>query len=434
MSAPTDGWLDCLCAGLEVPVPPVSRVALPEAIVWARSGAMALTGRADGPPMLSAGAPATAAQRCLAVVSACLGGSLPGVEVLGERAAAAGFTRNAPWSAGGAFRALRARGGWLGISLARPSDRDLVPALIEAEASDEEWTAIARWITGQYVGDAAGRAELLGLPAAVIEPTPPRPTRPGVVSTMGGSRRRRGGVPLVVDLSALWAGPLCAHLLGLGGARVIKVESAARPDGARFGPPQFFDLLHAGHESVELDFHADLPLLTDLLRVADVVIESSRPRALRQLGIDAEQYIADGAVWVSITAYGRDDAHASRVGFGDDVAAGAGLVVIGDGIPWPLGDALADPLAGVTAAAAASVALTGASGCLLDVSMHDVAVAAAQPVAEPIARILHTSDGWLVSVADRTEPVADPWFRPAAGTAAELGRDTAVLRAEFGRR
>ena len=39
--------------------------------------------------------------------------------------------------------------------------------------------------------------------------------------------------PLVVDLSALWAGPLCAHLLGLAGARVVKVESLGRPDGAR---------------------------------------------------------------------------------------------------------------------------------------------------------------------------------------------------------
>jgi hypothetical protein len=88
----------------------------------------------------------------------------------------------------------------------------------------------------------------------------------------------------------------------------------------------------------------------------------------------------------------------------------------------------------VTAAAAASVALTGTSGYLLDVSMHDVAVAAAQPIAEPIARILQSSDGWHVSGADRSEPVADPWCRPAMGPAAALGHDTAMLRAEFGRR
>jgi hypothetical protein len=46
--------------------------------------------------------------------------------------------------------------------------------------------------------------------------------------------------------SSLWAGPLCTNLLGLGGARVIKVESTTRPDGARSGPPAFFELLHHG--------------------------------------------------------------------------------------------------------------------------------------------------------------------------------------------
>ncbi|WRZ90036.1 CoA transferase [Streptomyces sp. NBC_01007] len=52
----------------------------------------------------------------------------------------------------------------------------------------------------------------------------------------------------MVDLSALWAGPLCAHLLGLTGARITKVESAARPDGARRGSAEFYRLLHQGHE------------------------------------------------------------------------------------------------------------------------------------------------------------------------------------------
>jgi crotonobetainyl-CoA:carnitine CoA-transferase CaiB-like acyl-CoA transferase len=431
----TEDWLTELGAAFDRPVPSSGPAARPEALAWARSGAMALTGRRDGPPLLSIGAPATAAQRCLDVVASCLGAAMPGLEVLGERAAAAGFTRNAPWSAGGAFRALRARDGWLGLTLARPSDLELVPALIEADRSADEWTAVGRWIAGQPVDGAAERAQLLGLAAAVIAPTPPRPTRPGVVvAARGGSRRR--GVPLVVDLSALWAGPLCAHLLGLGGARVIKVESANRPDGARFGPPRFFDLLHAGHESLAIDVETDRELLVDVLRAADVVIESSRPRALRQWGIQAEDYVADGAIWVSITAYGRDDAHALRVGFGDDVAAGAGLVHLDAGEPWPLGDALADPLAGLAAAAAAALAMTATSGVLLDVSMHDVAATAAQPEAvadEAATRVQRSGDGWVVSAAGRIEAVANPGCRPPAGRAAELGRNTAALSSEFAR-
>ena len=87
----------------------------------------------------------------------------------------------------------------------------------------------------------------------------------------------------------------------------MKVESLGRPDGARAGAPAFFDLLHGGHLSVALDFGSpdDLAALRRLLAGADVVLEASRPRALRQLGIDAGQYVADGTVWASITAYGR---------------------------------------------------------------------------------------------------------------------------------
>ena len=65
---------------------------------------------------------------------------------------------------------------------------------------------------------------------------------------------------------------------------------------------------------------------------------------------------------MSITASGRDS---PRVGFGDDVAAGAGLVACDQaGQPVFCGDALADPLTGL---AAAELALTaprdGRGGC-----------------------------------------------------------------------
>ena len=133
--------------------------------------------------------------------------------------------------------------------------------------------------------------------------------------------------PLVVDLSSLWAGPLCSHLLGLGGARVVKVESTARPDGGRTDDSGFFDLLNHGKASVALDLPSaeGVARLRSLLQAADVVIEGSRPRALRQWGIDAEALLADAAgprVWVSITGHGRDDAEGVRVAFGDDARGG----------------------------------------------------------------------------------------------------------------
>src|ERR1700710_886687 len=100
---------------------------------WAASGAMALTGRPDGPPLDAPGRPATQLREGLdgfaRLVEARTGTApeLPGVGLLGERAAIAGFHRAGPWSCGGAFRALRTSDGWLGLSLARPSDLDAVP-------------------------------------------------------------------------------------------------------------------------------------------------------------------------------------------------------------------------------------------------------------------------------------------------------------------
>jgi hypothetical protein len=384
---------------------------LTETELWAASGAMALTGRRDGPALLGTGSPATAVQAALDVLARAGVPRLPDVRVLGERAAAAGYERDAPRSAGGAFRILRARDGWFGVSLARPSDLDLVPALVGREVNDP-WDAVAEWLNRTTVDDATSRTRLLGLPAATVAAEPSPPTRDGVLVTDGGSRSPTER-PLVVDLSALWAGPLCAHLLGLAGARVVKVESSTRLDGARRGPAAFYDVLHAGHESVVFDFTAQRTLLRQLVARADVVVEASRPRALQHLGIDAHAEIARGAVWVSITAGGRDDA--TRVGFGDDVAAGAGLVAWEAGLPCPMGDALADPLAGVAAAAAAVTALTDGHGALIDVSMHDLCAAAARtPPTGP-----------------RHVDPAPPTPRAPSGAARPPGADTDQVLAEL---
>src|SRR5205814_1300319 len=127
-----------------------------------------------------------------------------------------------------------------------------------------------------------------------------------------------------------------------------------RPDGARRGEPAFFDLLNGGSSSVALDLRAPdgRSRLADLLAQADVVIEGSRPRALAQLGLAAEDVVAsrERITWVSITAYGREQG--MRTGYGDDTAAAGGLVTSTGG-PVFVGDAIADPLTGVNAALAA---------------------------------------------------------------------------------
>lgn len=197
---------------------------------------------------------------------------------------------------------------------------------------------------------------------------------------------------------------------------MIKVESNQRPDGARMGSQPFFDLLHGGHESVSLDFAdpGDVELLCRLIERADVVIESSRPRALRQLGIVAES--ASGPrVWVSITGHGRDAANAMRVGFGDDAAVAGGLVTFDARGPCFCVDAVADPLSGLAAAAAVLTALERGGRWLIDVGLARTAAIAAT--------------GPLTNIAGLT--LAPPRARPVSSRAVPLGQHTEAIVAEL---
>ncbi len=121
--------------------------------------------------------------------------------------------------------------------------------------------------------------------------------------------------PLVVDLTALWAGPLLTSLLAAAGARVVKVEGRSRPDGARRGNAGFYDLLNHGKECVTVDFddRADVSFLRTLLGSADLVVEASRPRVMDRLGIDPSALAAEGVSWVSITGHGRTGDAAFKV-------------------------------------------------------------------------------------------------------------------------
>lgn len=393
---------------------------------WAASGAMALTGRAEGPPQAAPGAPARMVRGALARFKELttdrtgIPPELPGIGLLGERAAIAGLRRNAPFSCGGAFRFLPTQDGFLGLSLPRPDDFSLLPALIEQPVDADPWTALGHWAADRTGAEAADRTRLLGLACAIVPGD--RAERPPVLVTEVARRATRRERPRIVDLTSSWAGPLCAHLLGLTGAEVIKVESLHHPDSARSGPTAFFDLLHAGHAMVGLDFGdpADLAALHDLVAGADLVLEASRSSELRQLGLVAENLVAHGTSWLSITAHGRDS---DTIGFGDDVAADAGLVAWSGGEPIPCGDALADPLTGVAAAVAAGEALLSPFARLVDVSMYDVARTAAAGAPEP-HDVRHRGGEWWVTTDAGDFPVADPAARPPTGRAGGLGEHT----------
>ena len=320
-----------------------------------------LTGPADGPPIEP---PAHVIER-IHDLAAPLG--IDPMPLLTERAEIWSYTRNGRISCGGATRLLRAVDDWIALTIARADDEELVPAWIGCEF---DWDVIERSVTHSRASDLVERGRLLGLPIARLGER-----EAAAVSTVEqfGDAPPLERAPVVVDLSSLWAGPLCTRLLHERGARVIKVESTTRPDGARRGPAAFFDRMHRGKEFVAIDFTAEN--LRPMLLGADVVIEGSRPRALEQLGIDARDLLHRGPrVWLSITGHGRSEPQRNWVGFGDDAAVAGGLVArTDDGQPCFLGDAIADPLTGIAAATAVIDALQAGGRWLIDCNLSGVA-------------------------------------------------------------
>jgi len=416
------GSLDCRAVRAEGPPD------RPASQAWAASGAMALTGFAEGPPRAEpAGVALVArgAERALKALAARLGVALAidGPALLAERAALLGLARRGRTSAGGASRLLEAADGWVAVTLARPDDLQSLPAWLGEGPGDDPWSLVADRLRKWSLADAVARGRLLGLAvAAAGDLVGPAPVWMRVAAH-GRAVHRRGAPPLVVDLSSLWAGPLCTRLLQLAGARVVKVESASRPDGAR-AHPRLFERLNAGKELLALDFasEAGRAALRELLGRADVVVESARPRALAQLGIDAESLVAErpGLVWVAISGHGRREPGAGWVAFGDDAAAAAGLAVLagrgGDG-PLFCGDAIADPLAGLHAAVAALACLATGRGALVDLSLRDVAAQALRfEGAAAGARVLACEGGFCVVEGGERQAVLSPVdaMRPSA--------------------
>lgn len=304
------------------------------------------------------------------------GVAVDAAELIGGRAALMGLSPDGRVSAGGASQLLPSRDGWCALTLSRTDDVAAVPALLAADRIEDPWPAIQSWVAQNDSADVTERARLLGLPVAALAETPAEPPR--VYPFGAGTMTRSPTDLLVADLSSMWAGPLCGRLLSLAGATVVKVESAARPDGARSGPQPFFDWMNAGKLSYSVDFDEPDDLRA-LLAAADVVIESSRPAALVRRGLAPTDVAPrDGRVWLRVTGHGTDGDRANWVAFGDDAAVSGGLVCGEPDEPEFCGDAIADPLTGLEAALAVAQSLRSGGGELIEMSMAAVAATYAE--------------------------------------------------------
>jgi hypothetical protein len=350
--------------------------------------------------------------------------ALDGATLLGERAALNGFAIPGRMSAGGGCHLLETRDGCIALNLARADDVELLPALFGT--ADVGETTIERFTREHSAATLVATGRELGLAIAALDGEPAGPAID--IVTEGPVREATQRPPLVVDLSALWAGPLAGHLLQLAGATVLKVESCSRPDAMRDGDPALFARVNQSKASLLVDLRAPegIAALTALIARADIVIEAARPRALRQLGIDAEALVraTPGLVWLTITGHGGSGEAANWVGFGDDVGVAAGLSAAlrdASGTIGFVGDAIADPLTGIAAARAGWERWRSGRGGRIMVSMRGVA---AKALAAERARDPAELDVALKTWAQAAgQPFPAPPIR-AAGDVRLLGADS----------
>jgi crotonobetainyl-CoA:carnitine CoA-transferase CaiB-like acyl-CoA transferase len=217
---------------------------------------------------------------------------------------------------------------------------------------------------------------------------------------------------LVVDFSRYLPGAFASRELLELGARVVCVEPRGG-DPMRSTAPAWDAALRAGKESLELDLKHDPAPAHELMREADVVLESFRPGVAARLGIGPEQG-TERAVYCSITGFGLGGRHEQRAGHDLNYLGWAGVLWdTAPGLPpVQIADLAAGGLAAVTKILAALLERerTGRGGHVVVSMTHGSHRLAAHRLGgEPVPRMLtgglacyriyETADGRRLTVA-----------------------------------
>jgi crotonobetainyl-CoA:carnitine CoA-transferase CaiB-like acyl-CoA transferase len=151
----------------------------------------------------------------------------------------------------------------------------------------------------------------------------------------------------VLDLSWVYAGPLMTRVLADFGATVVKVEGPARPDAARGGgggvrgdlsPESSIQFAHfnCGKLGLALDLNnaAGREVLRELVRWADVLVESYTPGVMAAWGIGYEDLreVNPELIMMSTSLMGQTGPLSTFAGFGNLAAAIAGFYEL---TGWP---------------------------------------------------------------------------------------------------
>lgn len=193
----------------------------------------------------------------------------------------------------------------------------------------------------------------------------------------------------VLDLSRVFAGPMCAMVLADFGAEVIKVEHPGRGDdtrdwGLRIGKTEttYYNSMNRNKRSITIDLQTPegLKIIHDLVPQCDVVIHNFKTGGAEKLGLGYEQLkaIRSDLIYCAVAGYDVTGPEASRPGYDLVIQAEAGLMALNgeaDTPPLKFGVAVVDLMTGMYAAQAILAALfrrssTGA-GRLIEMALYD---------------------------------------------------------------
>ena len=151
----------------------------------------------------------------------------------------------------------------------------------------------------------------------------------------------------VLDFSWVVAGPMVGRVLADFGATVIRVETTKKVDTARLiGPYQegkpgvensaLFGNVNAGKYGMTLDMSTEAAreITLDLVRWADVVVESFSPGVMKKWGLDYESLcqINPKIIMLSTSLLGSTGPYSKFAGFGNLGSAMSGIMNLAG---WP---------------------------------------------------------------------------------------------------
>lgn len=193
----------------------------------------------------------------------------------------------------------------------------------------------------------------------------------------------------VLDMSRLLPGPYCTSILADFGAEVIKIEEPGKGDYSRTFPPFIGDLsywfliVNRNKKSVVIDLktEAGKNQFLELVKTADVVVESYRPGVLKKLGVDYEtaSKINPKIVYCSLTGYGTKGPLAKQADHDIGYVSLAGVTAMsGEEKPAIPGVLMADMTASYMAGMSIMIALRHAQatgeGQEIDVNLYNTSM------------------------------------------------------------